>query len=236
MEVAVLAIGPATQPPDKVKDKAVEEIRDENNGEDFGKPVSNDEDKVVVPVTFNDIDQTVSSFLRGHIRKVHHYYVSLSGSLDEDASDSCKMQFRLRLKRKGCLRGGNWGTTMRMLRIAMIAIVLLPVCSVRLSDGQMFPPQQPTMPGAGRQGTSKSHMPGDDSDPLDPHREEQQAKLRNDDRQKKLVADTDKLLVLATDLKAQVDKSTKDTLSVDVIRKAEEIEKLAHSVKERMKG
>jgi hypothetical protein len=44
------------------------------------------------------------------------------------------------------------------------------------------------------------------------------------------------LLVLATDLKAQVDKSTKDTLSVDVIKKAEEIEKLAHSVKERMKG
>jgi hypothetical protein len=37
-------------------------------------------------------------------------------------------------------------------------------------------------------------------------------------------------------LKAQVDKSTKDTLSVDVIKKAEEIEKLAHSVKERMKG
>jgi hypothetical protein len=50
------------------------------------------------------------------------------------------------------------------------------------------------------------------------------------------VADTDKLLTLATDLKQQVDKSTKDTLSVDVIKKADEIEKLAHSVKERMKG
>ena len=50
------------------------------------------------------------------------------------------------------------------------------------------------------------------------------------------MADTDKLLALATDLKAQVDKSTKDTLSVDVIKKADEIEKLAHSVKERMKG
>ena len=71
---------------------------------------------------------------------------------------------------------------------------------------------------------------------MDPHRAEQQAKLRNDDRQKRLVADTDKLLSLATDLKAQVDKSTKDTLSVDVIKKADEIEKLAHSVKERMKG
>ncbi len=68
------------------------------------------------------------------------------------------------------------------------------------------------------------------------HREEKQAQLRNTDRQKRLVADTDKLLALATDLKAQVDKSTKDTLSVDVIKKADEIEKLAHSVKERMKG
>jgi hypothetical protein len=68
------------------------------------------------------------------------------------------------------------------------------------------------------------------------HRAEQQEKLRNNDRQKRLVADTERLLSLATDLKEQVDKSTKDTLSVDVIKKADEIEKLAHSVKERMKG
>jgi nitric oxide reductase activation protein len=76
----------------------------------------------------------------------------------------------------------------------------------------------------------------DAPNPLDTNRKEQQEKLRNNDRQKRLVADTDKLLSLATDLKAQVDKSTKDTLSVDVIKKADEIEKLAHSVKERMKG
>jgi hypothetical protein len=76
----------------------------------------------------------------------------------------------------------------------------------------------------------------DEPDPLDAHRAEKQAKLQNDDRQKRLVADTDKLLLLATDLKAKVDKSTKDTLSLDVIKKADEIEKLAHSVKERMKG
>ena len=65
---------------------------------------------------------------------------------------------------------------------------------------------------------------------------QKQAELRNADRQKRLVADTDKLLALATDLKEQVDKSTKDTLSVDVIKKADEIEKLAKSVKDRMKG
>jgi len=76
----------------------------------------------------------------------------------------------------------------------------------------------------------------DDSSPLDPNRAEKQEKLRNDDRQKRLVADTDKLLALATDLKQQVDKTDKEILSVDVIKKADEIEKLAHSVKERMKG
>jgi hypothetical protein len=66
--------------------------------------------------------------------------------------------------------------------------------------------------------------------------EDEQAKLRNAERQKKLVEDTTKLLALANELKAAVDKSDKNTLSLDVVRKADEIEKLAHSVKEKMKG
>ena len=61
-------------------------------------------------------------------------------------------------------------------------------------------------------------------------------KMRNDDRQKQLVDDTNKLLSLATELKTDVDKTNKDTLSLDVIKKADEIEKLAHNVKEKMKG
>jgi hypothetical protein len=65
---------------------------------------------------------------------------------------------------------------------------------------------------------------------------EQQARTRNGDRQKKIKTDTDRLLALATDLKEQVDKTDKNILSIDVIKKAEEIEKLAKSVKERMKG
>lgn len=64
----------------------------------------------------------------------------------------------------------------------------------------------------------------------------QQARSRNSERQKKLMEDTNKLLELATQLKQDVDKTNKDVLSVDVIKKADEIEKLAHSVKERMKG
>ena len=48
--------------------------------------------------------------------------------------------------------------------------------------------------------------------------------------------DTDKLLKLSVELKQSVDKSDENVLSVDVIKKADEIEKLAHSVKEKMKG
>ena len=72
--------------------------------------------------------------------------------------------------------------------------------------------------------------------PVNPQLEQEQAKLRNTDRQRKLVADTERLVALANELKSQVDKSNKDMLSLDVVRKADEIEKLAHSVKEKMKG
>lgn len=51
-----------------------------------------------------------------------------------------------------------------------------------------------------------------------------------------LKSDTDKLLKLSIELKAYVDKSDENVLSLDVIKKADEIEKLAKSVKEKMKG
>jgi hypothetical protein len=57
----------------------------------------------------------------------------------------------------------------------------------------------------------------------------------NAERKKQIADDSARLLKLATDLKAEVDKTTKDTLSLSVIRKADEIERLAHNVKEKMK-
>ena len=48
--------------------------------------------------------------------------------------------------------------------------------------------------------------------------------------------DTDKLLKLSVELKEFVDRSDENVLSLDVIKKAEEIEKLALSVKDKMKG
>jgi hypothetical protein len=65
---------------------------------------------------------------------------------------------------------------------------------------------------------------------------EEMAKKANSARQAAIKSDTDRLLKLAEELKTSVDKSTADVLSLDVIKKAEEIEKLAHSVKDKMKG
>jgi hypothetical protein len=61
-------------------------------------------------------------------------------------------------------------------------------------------------------------------------------KKQNEARQQELKKDTDKLLELANELKQYVDKTNENIISVDVIKKAEQIEKLAHAVKEKMKG
>ena len=119
---------------------------------------------------------------------------------------------------------------MRVLRLGVIGVVLMVGVSGPVSGGQLQQIQQ------GQRFPGQSREP-DGVDPnTDQHRLEQQESIRSTERQKRLVADTDKLLALATDLKQQVDKTNKNILSVDVIKKADEIEKLAHSVKERMKG
>lgn len=66
--------------------------------------------------------------------------------------------------------------------------------------------------------------------------EKEMVKRANQERQAQLKRDAEKLFKLASELKDSVEKSNENTLSLDVVKKAEEIEKLAHSVKEKMKG
>lgn len=100
-----------------------------------------------------------------------------------------------------------------------------------LSQTQIQNPDRPLlMPDANR--------PPDKNEQMAMH--DQQAKNKNVDaanmeRKRQITDDSARLLKLASDLKAEVDKTSKDTLSLGVIRKAEEIEKLAHNVKEKMK-
>jgi hypothetical protein len=128
---------------------------------------------------------------------------------------------------------------MKTLRLIVVGTVLsITLLPGTLSGGQRSQPsapQQPQQPGQ----NSVIPPPGSglpDFGTPNPKIEEQQARARSTERQKKLVADTEKLLALATELKTDVDKTNQNILSMDVIKKADEIEKLAHSVKERMKG
>ena len=61
-------------------------------------------------------------------------------------------------------------------------------------------------------------------------------KKANEQRHADLKRDTDRLLKLSTELKEYVDKTNENVLSLDVIKKADEIEKLARSVKTKMRG
>jgi hypothetical protein len=54
-------------------------------------------------------------------------------------------------------------------------------------------------------------------------------------RKKQMADDTDRMIKLIADLKTEIDKASKDELSLTVIRKADEIERLAHNIKEKMK-
>ena len=130
----------------------------------------------------------------------------------------------------------------RCLRL-FILVLLFSVFFVGKSHAQSsqapspphFPPQSPQTSGPPQ--FHFPHTSGDQEsqDQVDLDMEKARLKKANDARQAQIKEDTDKLLVLATQLKAYVDKTNADILSVDVIKKADEIEKLAHSVKDKMK-
>lgn len=66
--------------------------------------------------------------------------------------------------------------------------------------------------------------------------EKENGRRANEQRHLELKRDTDKLLQLTNELKQSVEKTNENILSIEVIKKAEQIEKLAKSVKEKMKA
>ncbi len=72
----------------------------------------------------------------------------------------------------------------------------------------------------------------------DPHRLLQQELIARAvaDRQSQLRLDTEKLVALTAELKQHVDKAGANILSMDVFKKAQEIQKLAKSVQDKMRN
>jgi len=104
----------------------------------------------------------------------------------------------------------------------------LALCPGPVHAQQQNPPQLgfPNAPGT---------FPEPPKDPALRHMMHKMEKERNVNRQKKIEADTARLLDLAKELHAAVVKSNKNTLSIDVVKDADEIEKLAKSIKEKMR-
>ncbi len=63
-----------------------------------------------------------------------------------------------------------------------------------------------------------------------PATQQQMKQQRTALRQKQLMEKTAQLQQLSNELKVEIDKTDKDTLSLDVIRKSEQIEKLAKNI------
>jgi len=82
----------------------------------------------------------------------------------------------------------------------------------------------------------RNPFPRDENDPVRQDMEKRRQKALNKERFAELKRDTDKLLELATELKNHVDKADENMLSLEVLKKTEQIEKLAKSVKDKMKG
>ena len=116
--------------------------------------------------------------------------------------------------------------------LSVLFLLIMPVLSVP-SFGQRSAQGPAQIP---RLGSNSDLTPDDRQDEQRAKMEKEMAKKANRERQAQLQRDTDNLLKLANELKQYVDKSNEHTLSLDVVKKAEAIEKLAHSVKEKMKA
>jgi hypothetical protein len=114
----------------------------------------------------------------------------------------------------------------RLGSITTVVLLLAPVCLAQLKTSQSQEPK--TYPGQSE--------PVRAEDAWEAQQRKNMEKKYNLQRQQDIQKDTEKLLELATELKQAVDKSNENMLSLDVIKKAEQIEKLAKQVKEKMKG
>jgi hypothetical protein len=92
--------------------------------------------------------------------------------------------------------------------------------------------QVPRIPG-GSLGQQAGPLSGDGSDD-NPVEQQKRLKALNVERQKSMIADTNKLVKLAGELNAELAGAHAESLNPDQLRKVAEIEKLARNIKEKM--
>src|ERR1700747_3153431 len=114
-----------------------------------------------------------------------------------------------------------------MLRLSSLTVALLIV----LGLSSISSAQQIHLPPAVSQSQSMGNVPVTAGSDV----QRQQALAANQQRQIEIRRDTEKMAELTQELKEYLQKPEQGVMSVDAIKKAEQIEKLAHSVKSKMK-
>jgi hypothetical protein len=115
-----------------------------------------------------------------------------------------------------------------MRAIFAVLVLCVPLLAGHAQDSDS------SAPGPAAQG--HSHVNPPPPTPAEIELQKRLARQRNQERFTRVKKDTDQLLELATQLKKSVDEANDQTLSLEVIRKAEQIEKLAKQVRQKMAG
>ena len=108
----------------------------------------------------------------------------------------------------------------------------VPVAAQQQTPGALPPLSAPTQGPAVRGIGSPTDI---GENPMRESAHEALIRQANEQRHKRMLDDANKMVQLSNELKADVEKTQKDELSIEVLKKAAEVEKLAHDVQQRMK-
>ncbi|HEY3929117.1 MAG TPA: hypothetical protein VGL89_12130 [Candidatus Koribacter sp.] len=121
---------------------------------------------------------------------------------------------------------------MKRAAVRFAYISLFIIFAIAVAGGQSGTPAESPSPDP----QFSPHRSVNNGAPLESKEQQHQMeKQQREKREKQLKDDSTRLLQLATELKDSVDKSNENVLSLDVVKKAEEIEKLAKHIKTNMR-
>ena len=120
-----------------------------------------------------------------------------------------------------------------------LALLLAVVAAIFCSGTMRAQQNVPSNGGVGARGTSRTPQPDLDPTMTAPMNtsvfQERRIRQLNLAQHKAMVSDADKLLKLVTELNTQLSSANPEALTADQLRMVAEIEKLAHSVKDKMR-
>jgi TolA-binding protein len=114
-----------------------------------------------------------------------------------------------------------------MLRVCALSLTML----VLLAAAGTMRAQQIHLPPSVSQGPGMGNVPVTSGDDV----QKKQAAAANQQRQLEIRRDTEKMLELTSELREYLTRNDQTVMSLDAVKKAEQIEKLAHGVKAKMK-